>query len=65
VTKPATQQEAAELVRAALLNLGRASAKLHQTDARGGSPPEYYAINRAWIALDQVAKDLNKKALGR
>lgn len=65
MTKPATYQEAAELVRAALLNLGRASARLYHTDARGGSPPEYYEINRAWLALEQIAKDLNEKALGR
>lgn len=63
MTKPATYQEAAELVRAALLNLGRASAKLHQPGAREACPPEYYELNRTWLALERLSKELNKKAL--
>jgi len=64
LTPAAKYQEAAELVRASLLSLGRAAAKLHTLGAPQ-PPPEYYAINRAWVALELLSKDLNRKALGR
>lgn len=64
MTKPNPYAEVIELVRASMLNLGRAAAKLHDS-AAGDKPPEYYAINRAWHELDGLVQLLNKKALGR
>jgi hypothetical protein len=46
----------------ALRQVGRASTKLRDSDARGGSPPEYYELNRIWAQLDSMAKRLAAKA---
>jgi hypothetical protein len=40
----------------ALRQVSHASTKLKDSDARGGSPPDYYELNRIWAQLDSMLK---------
>ena len=54
--------EAAELVRAAMLNIARASGKLETQGTRHEKPLEYYELNKVWLQLEELTRDLDRKA---
>jgi hypothetical protein len=49
----------------AIRQVSHASNKLRDSDARGGSPPEYYELNRVWAQLNSMLKRLAAKQRAR